>query len=94
MSMKDLVLTKEESKNSLPRTLLVMSPESITCPEDTIPPLGQLMYEREGLLSKDIIFLTVIIQKIPRVHAERYVSQVKEGKHNRGTAKLWIYRRS
>ena len=72
MKVEDLVKIKEQSSTTIPRPILVMTPEAVTSLSDSICPLSQVMYERDGLLPKHIILLTIVISKEPHIHTERY----------------------
>ena len=72
MTVAELIEMKENATQFLPRAILVLAPEPITAPSDRIPPLSQLMYNREGILSQHIILLTVVVHKEPLLHEARY----------------------
>lgn len=67
MTVKDLIDVKVKSDTFLPRSIIIMSPELIDSPDDKLPALKQMFWERYGMLPKHLIFLTVAIKKTARV---------------------------
>lgn len=72
MSIEELIEKKNIATNFLPRSVVIMTPKTIKSKEDCIPPLKQVIWERYGILSKHIIFLTVVIEDTPHMHEERF----------------------
>ncbi len=70
MTVQDLIEIKDKSKTFLPRSIIIMSPELIDSPDDKLPALKQMFWERYGMLPKHLIFLTVAIKKAARVKTD------------------------
>lgn len=72
MKVKDLVTMKRESREQIPKTIVIMSPKPIVDENDDIPMLKQLFLERYGLLPLNLIFLHVALEKTPHIHHDRH----------------------
>lgn len=72
ITMGNLIDLKKSTTTFLPRTIVVMTPETIESINDRLPPLKQMFLERYGLLPKHLILLTVVIKREPHMHGERY----------------------
>lgn len=73
ITLKKLIKIKRENPIIVPRSIIIMTPDPVINMNDKIPPLKQMVLERNGVLSRDIIFVTVNITKDPHVHKERYI---------------------
>jgi KUP system potassium uptake protein len=73
MTLRELVAVRENSAESLPRSVVFMNPNSVMSPDDRIPPLLQVFWERNGILPRDIILLTVVGARAAFVEDERYL---------------------
>lgn len=73
ITLEKLIKIKRENLVIVPRSIIIMTPDPVLNLNDKIPPLKQMVLERNGVLSKHIIFVTVNITKDPHVHIERYI---------------------
>lgn len=71
-TMKDLVHRKIGNEGFLPRSVIIMTPHPINHLTDRIPSLEQLFINQNGLLPKNIIFLTVLQHTKPYMYNARY----------------------
>ncbi|MGB4966370.1 MAG: KUP/HAK/KT family potassium transporter [Microgenomates group bacterium] len=72
MSVKKLIAQKMRSARFMPRSIVILSPNLITSRNDRIPLLKQLFWDRYRILPKHLIFLTVVVENDPYIHANRY----------------------
>jgi KUP system potassium uptake protein len=80
MTVKELIETKEATTDlqTLPKTVIVMTPTSIKTVNDPIPTLKQIFWDRYGVLPKHLIFLTVKTLKEPRTDHRYRVTKLYE----------------
>lgn len=67
MTISDLINIKKTEKSYIPRSIIVMLPEPLTSITDSVPASKQILWERYGLLPKDLIFLTVQTNRVPHI---------------------------
>lgn len=67
-----LISLKEESREIIPRSIIIMTHTPIENLEDKVPVLEQMLIERQGLVAKHVIFLTVVQHKFPYMHKDRF----------------------
>jgi KUP system potassium uptake protein len=72
MTVKHICTIKKNSANSMPRTVILMTPATVQSSEQTVPALKQMFWERYGILPKHLVFLNVKIVKSPHVYGKRY----------------------
>ena len=72
MTVSNLIEKKLESPHYVSRSVVILTPDVIKHTQDHIPLLKQIIWERYGVLSKHIIFLTVVIEDNPHMTAERF----------------------
>jgi KUP system potassium uptake protein len=72
MTMEELVALKRDSSGSLERNALLMVPKPLRAMTDNTPALMQLLWDRHGVLPKNLIFVEVIHLKVPYIHDNRY----------------------
>ena len=83
MTMNELVALKETA-TLFDRNSIVMVPKPLKSADDNSPALMQLLWDRLGLLPKNLIFVEVIHCKIPYVHEERCHVTVFQKSKERG----------
>ncbi len=71
MTMKELVASKKRAP-SFDRNAILMVPKPLRSESDNAPALLQLVWERWGMLPKNLIFVEVVHRKAPYVHGERH----------------------
>ena len=72
MTMAELVALHRGCKVFLERNALVMSPKPISLPSDRAPALMQMLWERHGILPRNLILVEVKHRKVPYIHDGRY----------------------
>jgi len=78
MPLREFVALRREQPDTLPRSIVFMNPRSVLSLDDRVPPLLQIFWERNGLLPRHIILLTVVGKRVAFVEDERY-----------GVKKIW-----
>jgi KUP system potassium uptake protein len=71
LSMADVVDLHRASEAFLERNALVMSPKQVGRLEDPAPPLVGLLWERYGILPRNLVMVEVIHPKVPHIHENR-----------------------
>ena len=85
MTMGDLVALHRRSKIFIERNALIMAPHPLRHPADQAPALVSLLWERSGLLPRNIILVEVTHPKVPYVTENRYhVTVFDRGKERGG----------
>ncbi len=72
MTMRDLVEKHRASAFFMERNALVMSPKPLTSLDDRAPALMQMIWDRYGVLPRNLIFVEVAHRKTPYVEGSRY----------------------
>lgn len=72
ITMKELIHRKISNESFLPRSVIVMTPKPVTSVDDAIPAIEQLFIDKDGLLPKNILFLTVNQHAKPYMFNARY----------------------
>ena len=72
MTMEELVALHRECKVFMERNAVVMSPKPLRRPTDRAPALMQMLWERHGILPRNLIFVEVIHRKVPYIRENRY----------------------
>ena len=85
MTMAELVALHRDCKVFMERNALVMSPKPMNLPSDRAPALVQMLWERHGILPRNLILVEVKHRKIPYIHDNRYRVTVFDRDHNRGS---------
>jgi KUP system potassium uptake protein len=74
MTMKELVALKETGDRFLERNAVVMVPKPLRSESDNTPALLQLLWDRYGVLPKNLIFVEVVHKKVPYVRDRYHVT--------------------
>jgi KUP system potassium uptake protein len=85
MTMAELVALHRNCKVFMERNALVMSPKPLHLPTDRAPALVQMLWERHGILPRNLILVEVKHRKVPYVRDNRYSVTVFDRDHNRGS---------
>ncbi len=72
MTLRELIALRKSETFCLPRSIVFMNPHSVTSVRDRVPPLLQVFWERNGVLPRHLILLTVVGKKSAYVEDERY----------------------
>jgi len=85
MDIAELVGLHRQSSHFLDRNAILMIPRAPHKAHDHTPALLQLLWDRYGVLPRNLIFVTVSHPKVPYVHANRYKITVFEQTPGRGS---------
>ena len=83
MTMRELIALKETAI-LFDRNAILMVPKPLRSEDDNAPALMQLLWDRWGVLPKNLIFVEVVHRKVPHVHDVRYEVKVFERSPERG----------
>ncbi len=72
MTMAELVRIHRRSEVFIERNALLMVPKPLRDERDHTPALMQLLWDRYGILPRNLVFVEVIHRKVPYVHDDRY----------------------
>ena len=72
MTMAELVALHRDCKVFMERNALVMTPKPMNLPTDRAPALVQMLWERHGILPRNLILVEVKHRKVPFIHDNRY----------------------
>jgi len=84
MTMAELVALHRSCKVFMERNALVMSPKPVNSPSDHAPALIQMLWERHGILPRNLILVEVKHRKVPYIHDNRYRVTVFDRDDDRG----------
>jgi KUP system potassium uptake protein len=85
MTVAQLIDLHRDSRVFLERTAVLMVPKPIRRPADNTPALLQLLWDRYGVLPRDLIFVHVTHRKIPYIHDDRYLVTALDEDRERGS---------
>ncbi|MDE2362573.1 MAG: KUP/HAK/KT family potassium transporter [Hyphomicrobiales bacterium] len=72
LTMENVVAMHRGSGRYIERNALIMSPTPVRHPTDRAPALVGLLWERYGLLPRNLILVEIVHPKVPYVHKDRY----------------------
>lgn len=72
MTIGGLVELKSRSTTFIERNAVLMVPKPLRSKDDNAPALLQLLWDRNGVLARNVLFVEVVHVKVPWVHANRY----------------------
>jgi KUP system potassium uptake protein len=85
MSVAELVRLHRQSTHFMERTAVLMAPTPLRHATDRTPALLQLLWDRYGVLPRNLIFVEVIHRKIPYIHESRYAVVVFDRDQHKGS---------
>jgi KUP system potassium uptake protein len=85
MTVTELIQLHRRSRNFIERTAVLMSPKPLRNESDRTPALLQLLWDRYGVLPRNLIFVEVTHRKVPYIHDDRYVVTVFDKEKDTGT---------
>ena len=85
MTMAELVALHRSQERFIERNALVMAPHPVRHPGDRAPTLVSLLWERHGLLPRNLILIEVTHPKVPYVAENRYHVTVFDRDPERGS---------
>lgn len=72
MTMAELIELHRDSKTYMERNAILMTPKPLRAATDRTPALLALLWERYGVLPRNMIFVEVTHRKVPYIHDNRY----------------------
>ncbi len=85
MTVADLIRLHREASHYMERTAVLMAPNHLRSKVDRAPALLQLIWDRYGLLPRNLIFVEVKHPKVPYIHGSRYAVTVLDRDPARGS---------
>jgi KUP system potassium uptake protein len=85
MTIAELVALHRECKVFMERNAVVMSPKPLRLPTDRTPALLQMLWERHGILPRNLILVEVAHRKVPYIRDNRYRVTVFDRDKSRGS---------
>jgi len=85
MTMAELVALHRGCKVFMERNAVVMAASSLHLPSDRAPALIQMLWERHGILPRNLILVEVTHRKVPYIRDNRYRVTVFDRDHQRGS---------
>ncbi len=85
MTIAELIQLHRHSHFFMERTAVLMSPTPLRDASDRAPALLQLLWDRYGVLARNLIFVQVTHRKVPYIHDGRYVVTVFDKDRNGGS---------
>jgi KUP system potassium uptake protein len=85
MTMAELVTLHRGCKVFMERNAVVMSPKPLRHSSDRAPALMQMLWERHGILPRNLILVEVTHRKVPYIRDNRYRVMVFDRDPNRGS---------
>jgi KUP system potassium uptake protein len=85
MTMAELVALHRGCKVFMERNAVVMAASSLRLPSDRAPALIQMLWERHGILPRNLILVEVTHRKVPYIRDNRYRVTVFDRDHHRGS---------
>ena len=85
MTIAELIQLHRRSRFFMERTAVLMSPTPLHDASDRTPALLQLLWDRYGVLARNLIFVQVTHRKVPYIHDDRYVVTVFDKDGNGGS---------
>ena len=84
MTMAELIALHRNCKVFMERNAIVMSPKPLHLETDRAPALIQMLWERHGILPRNLILVEVAHRKVPYVRDDRYRVTVFDREKDRG----------
>jgi KUP system potassium uptake protein len=85
MTVAELVQLHRSSRFFMERTAVLMAPTVLRHESDHTPALLQLLWDRYGVLPRNLIFVEIAHRKVPYIHDGRYVVTVFDKGRNGGS---------
>lgn len=85
MTVAELVRLHRDSEFFMERTAVLMAPKPLRQETDRTPALLQLLWDRYGVLPRNLIFVEVIHRKVPYIRENRYAVVVFDRQRERGS---------
>jgi KUP system potassium uptake protein len=85
MTMAELVRLHRGCSVFIERNAILMAAKALRVPTDRAPALLRLMWDRNGILPRNIIFVEVTHRRTPYIHEDRYKVTVFDREPGRGS---------
>jgi KUP system potassium uptake protein len=85
MTMAELVRLHRGCTVFMERNAILMAPKPLRLPSDRAPALLRLLWERYGILPRNLIFVEVTHRKVPYIHDGRYQITVFDRDRDHGS---------
>jgi KUP system potassium uptake protein len=85
MTMAELVALHRRCSVFMERNAIVMAATPLRSPADRAPALVQMLWERHGILPRNLILVEVTHRKVPHIHDGRYRVTVFDRERDRGS---------
>ncbi len=85
MRIDELISLHRASKTFLERNAIMMIPKALHAGTDHAPALLQLIWDRYGVLPRNLIFINVNHKEVPYIHDSRYRVTIFEQDRRRGS---------
>jgi KUP system potassium uptake protein len=85
MTVAELVRLHRDSKQFMERTAVLMAPKPLRHESDRTPALLQMLWDRYGVLPRNLIFVEVTHRKVPFIRDNRYAVVVFDRHRDRGS---------
>jgi KUP system potassium uptake protein len=85
MTIAELIQLHRKSRFFMERTAMLMTPKPLRDESERTPALLQLLWDRYGVLPRNLIFVEVTHRKVPYIHDGRYVVTVFDQERGRGS---------
>jgi len=85
MTIAQLIQVHRDSLFFMERTAVLMADKPLRHADERTPALLQLLWDRYGVLPRNLIFVEVIHRKVPYIHENRYVVTVFDRDPNKGS---------
>ena len=85
MSVAELIRLRHGCTVFMERTAVLMAPGPLRDAGDRTPALLQLLWDRYGVLPRNLIFVAIIHRKVPYLHENRYGVTVFDRDQNKGS---------
>jgi KUP system potassium uptake protein len=85
LTMSEVVALHRSCKTFFERNALIMAPVPVRHPKDHAPVLVGLLWERYGILARNLILVEVTHPKVPYIHENRYHVTVFDRDKDRGS---------
>ncbi len=85
MTMAELVELHRACKVFMERNAIVMAARPVRAISDHVPAIVEMLWERHGILPRNLILVEVTHRKVPYINDDRYRVTVFDRDHNRGS---------
>jgi len=85
MTMAELVALHRRCEVFMERNAVIMTPKPVRLPNDSAPALMQMLWERHGILPRNLILVEVTHRKTPYVRDDRYRVTIFDRDPSRGS---------